>query len=222
MKLPSSSHYDTYRKTTWLHFDDEYPRESVMKGGICFPVRYRTDRGTNETEGYAVLGGQDLNTGNVYIYSQTSWLSIDNVLAVEGDPELPVNAIKYYGLSGWLNKAWTDYYCRSFYYNQPEELSRRFRLHITRSFTVDPKPYIIEVPNYNDDEIISTVGYWVKIKKVKIEEKSQLIKDLSNMMQDDKHVTPSVHALGCCLLAFDRFPWRKPYQKPVQEIILPS
>lgn len=219
MKLPTHNHYDSHRKTTWLYFDDDTARESIIRGGMCFPIAYRSLHGIN-TKGYAVVAGQDLADGKIYIYSQRPWVTIENILATEGDPKFPVNAVKYPGLSHWFNEVWKDYYCNRFYYAQPEELSRRFRLQISRSFMIGHRPYMIEVPICSTDDFMSVIWHWIKSEKIIIEDDSEIMKDLGELKVEDKDVPPSLHALGCCLLSYDRFPWRAPYKPPVQEVFV--
>jgi hypothetical protein len=221
MKFPTHKHFDSYRKTTWLYFDDEAPRESVIRGGVCFPMHYQTPGGV-ETGGYAVLAGQDLLTGMIHVYTQSPWVTVLDILAAADDPVLPLHAIKYRGISDWFNAAWKEYFGRTFYFTQPEELSRRFRLQISRSPMINPKPIIVEVPVYGPTDFMDSVWHGVKSEKLKIPQDSELFRDLGEMMQDDKVMRPSVHALGCCLLGYERFPWRKPFEKPVKEIFIPS
>lgn len=221
MILPIHKTYDDYRKTTWLYFDEGDPRESYIRGGICFPVHYRTSQGI-VNNGYAVIGGKDLITGIVWIYGQMSFVTVDDILATEGDPDYPVNAVKYPGLSHWLNKMWGDYFSQTFYYNQPEELSRRFILQIKRSFMIKPKPRIVEVPITNERDFLSSVWHWSKTEKIKIDKDSQLVKDMASMQEDDKNILPSVYALGCLLMGVERYPWRKPYEAPIQEVFIAS
>lgn len=219
MKLPTHRHFDIHRKTTWLYFDDEEPRESYMRGGICFPMKYKSPQGI-ENKGYAVIGGQNVKTGIVHIYEQMSWVTVDDILATDGDPEMPVNAVKYPGFSHWLNKVWNEYFSQTFYFNQSEELSRRFRLQILRSFMINPKPRIVEVPISDKLDFLSSIWLWVKTERIKIGLGTELLKNLDTLQKDDKTMYPSVYALGCCLLGLERFPWRKPYERPIQEVLV--
>ena len=153
MQKPIHRHFDTHRKTSRLYFDDTEPIECYMRGGICFPVKYvSNDRIHNN--GYAVLAGQDVKTNKIHVFEQMNWVTVDDILEIDN------KTIKYPGLSHWLNMAWNKYFCRTFYYNQSEEHSRRFRLQILRSKMIAPKPSIVEVPISGKnlkDELLSSL-----------------------------------------------------------------
>src|SRR4030042_1484287 len=155
-------------------------------------------------------------------HRKTVWLYFEDERPGEGDPNFPVNAVKYKGINVWFNEVFTKYCCTKYYFNQPEELSIRFRLEISRAFMIQPKPKFVECPLYNEDDIMSVVWHSIKSENIQVDKGSEIIKALEVMKDSDKDMVPAVYALGMCLLGFERFPWRKPFENPIQEIIIPS
>lgn len=213
MNKPTRRTYDKHRKTSWLFFDDAEPMEVYVKGGICFPEKYKTSEGI-KTNGYAVLGCQDIKTQKVYIFEQMSWVTIDDILEDES------NQIKWEGLSHWFNKCWTEYFGSNFYFCQEDELTKRYRIQISRSPMINPKPVMIETIAEKRENIIGNIWHWVMTERVRMQE-SELHAHLIMTKEDDTQFFPAVHALGCCLMAFERSPWREPKPKPLEEILIP-
>lgn len=214
MLKPNHRYFDNHRKTSWLYFDGESSRECYMRGGICFPFKYQSLKGI-ANHGYAVIAGQDLKTGIVHVFEQINWVTIDDILSKDIK-----NSIKHPGLSHWLNMAWNKYFIQAFYFNQPDELSRRFRLQILRSLMISPKPRFVEVFINNKDDLLSAIWHRIKTGRLEIEKDSEIANILKETMVEDKELFPQIHALGCCLLGFEQYPWRKPYEQPIQEILV--
>jgi len=220
MIKPAHRYFDNHRKTSWLYFDKGDPRECYMRGGICFPVKYKSLTGI-DNHGYAVMAGQDLKTGIIHVFEQVNWVTIDDILSKGTSQEsLPMNAIRYPGLSHWFNMCWNKYFMQTFYFNQPDELSRRFRLQIIRSPMINPKPRIVEMFINSKDDLLSGIWHRIKTGQLEIEKGSEIGDVLKDTMVEDKILFPQIHALGCCLLGFEQYPWRKPYEQPIQELLV--
>jgi len=220
MQKPIHRYFDTHRSTSWLYFEAGDPKECYMRGGICFPFKYESLKGI-DNHGYAVIAGQDFKTDIVHVFEQINWITIDDILSKGASQEsLPMNTIKYPGLSHWFNMGWNKYFIQTFYFNQPDELSRRFRLQIIRSKMINPKPRFVEIDINNKDDLLSGIWHRIKTGKLEIEKDSEIAEILKGTMIDDKEVFPQIHALGCCLLGFEQYPWRKPYEQPIQEILV--
>ena len=186
-----------------------------MRGGICFPVKYQSLKGI-DNHGYAVIAGQDLKTGIVHVFEQINWVTIEDIVA----KDIITRPVKYYGLSHWLNMAWNRYFTQTFYFSQPDELSRRFRLQVIRSAMINPKPRFMEIHINDRDELLSVIWHRIKTGLLEIEKDSELAKVLKEATDENKELFPQIHALGCCLLGMEQYPWRKPYEQPVQEILV--
>ncbi|MCK4716977.1 MAG: hypothetical protein KAT54_09245, partial [Candidatus Marinimicrobia bacterium] len=214
MEKPNYRYFDNHRKTSWLYFDKDESRECYMRGGICFPVKYQSLTGI-DNHGYAIIAGQDLKTGRVHVFEQMNWITTDDILAKMYDGKMPINAIKYPGLSHWLNMAWNKYFLQTFYFSQPDELSRRFRIQIIRSLMINPKPRFVDVSINNKDDLLSAIWHRIKTGQLEIEKDSEIGNILKETMVEDRELFPQIHALGCCLLGFEQYPWRKPYEQPI-------
>ena len=217
MLKPTSRYFDNHHKTSFLYFDDGSIRESYMRAGICFPVRYQTMTGAFGNHGFIIAAGQDVKTGKVHVYDGTPWVAIDDILDKD-------NRVEYPGLSHWLNKTWGELFLQTFYFHQPDEMSRRYRLQILRSQMVVPKPRIVELPPVDVADMLSAIWHFVKTGAIEIESGSDLAIALAPLGKNNPvggQLHPAVHALGCCLIEIERFPWRAPYEKPIIERLVP-
>jgi hypothetical protein len=188
--------------------------ECQMKGGICFPMFYEY-LGRTDIEGYALMAGLDIETGIVYVFEQTAWTVIDNILHPDG-------SLRLEGLSGWVNRGWLNYFARVFYFHQADELARRHRLQVLRSRMIEPKPNFVELPPTDAEDIIGVIWRFVKAGRLRRAGGTVLEDQLQLVKSGDRQVFPAVHALGCCLTAFELHPWRKPYERPIREVIVPA
>lgn len=206
--------FDSHRKTSMLFFKDEPAIECYIKAGICFPMTYDSGVGI-QNSGFAVMGAQDIRTKYIYVFEQMEWVTIDDIIAED-------NTIRYRGLSHFFNQIWTEYFGEAYYFNQPDELSRRFRLQILRSKMVNPKPRFVEVPIQSQDDLLNIIWYQTKKQGMEIDKTSKLATALTEMQKNDKNLWPATYALGCMLMAFERFPWREPSFQTIREVLVPS
>lgn len=214
MISPSVRHYNHPRKTSSLHFADYETLECHMRGGICWPMPFES-KGRIDVTGYALMCGLDVATGDVYVFEQTPWVVIDNILSPNGK-------IKYLGLSHWLNSVWTKYFADSYYYHQDYESSKRFILAVTRSKMIQPKPRFLDLPPLDAQDMIATIWRYLKAGQLKRQKGTELEARIESIKANDKVLPPEVHALGCALCGIDRNPWRAPVEKPVREILIPA
>lgn len=203
MRKPIERHYNEKNDTTVLFFSEtEEGNEYYVRGGICFPITFER-AGVRDVQGCALLGGQDVRTKIITIFEQIEFVTIDNII------DDKTQMIEYYGLGSWLNKAWARYYARKFFYNQPFETAKKYRLEIIRSKMINPKPYLISVPFIDDDEAHHVIWKQVKTKRIKMKEGSILHEQLGVVKGGDKQMLPAVYALACLLIGIERFPYRK-------------
>ena len=218
---PINKHYDPNRKTTTLFFDGRPSMECYMRGGICFPISFEDEQGMTDISGYAVLCGQDVYTKLIWVFEDISWVSIDNIVDQQS------NILRYHGLSHWLNKAWSEYFANVFFWQQPYHLVKRHRIQIIRSEMINPKPRFVEVPvttgnQYMTTDFISAI--WEKLKSktlmhgIKGEPETEIQRQLAKIKMGEKQMFPGVHALGVCIMGFNRYPWRAPTERPIQEV----
>jgi hypothetical protein len=208
VEKPINSLANARRRTSTLFFEEREPLEFFLRGGIAWPVI--VDRADNtDFEGFAILGGFNLETKKVEIFEQRSFMTIEHIL--KHDPHAKTQEIEYLGLGPWFNTIWNKYYASTFYYHQDTELNRRYRIEVIRSDWIKkPKPSFVEVPWLDDEEAQMTVWRYVRFNKLVFEKDSQLAKDLALVKPGEKVMKPSVHSLQCLLTGLDRFPYREP------------
>ena len=207
MEKPINALANIERRTTTLFFEEREPLEFYLRGGISWPQI--VDRGdASDFEGFALLGGLNLETQKVEIFEQRPFLTVEHVL--EQDPYSKTKKIEYHGLGPWFNKCWNKYYAKTFYYHQDTELNKRYLLEVLHSKWINPQPHFPKVPWLDDDEAQMTVWRYVRFKKLVIEKDTQLAKELAMVKPGEKVVKPSIHALQCLLTSLDRFPPRFP------------
>lgn len=207
MEKPINALANAKRRTSTLFFEDREPTEFYLRGGIAWPtIIDRAD--TTDFEGFAILGGYNLETQKVEIFEQRTFMTIEHVL--EQDPHTKAHKIEYHGLGPWLNRCWNKYYASTLYYHQDTELNKRYFIEVIRSDWIKPKPHFVAVPWLDDDEAQMTVWRYVKFKRLAIETGSQLAKELAMVQPGEKTTKPSVYSLQCLLTALDRFPFNPP------------
>jgi len=203
VKKPIERHYNEKNDTTVLFFTEaETGNEYYMRGGVCWPITVET-AGDKDVQGCALLGGQDIETKIITIFEQIDFLTIDNII----DDKTQI--IEYYGLGSWFNQGWAKYYAKKFFYNQPFEMAKKYRLEIIRSKMIMPNPQIISVPFVEDDEAYHMIWKMIKTKRIRIKKGSLLHEQIAMSKKGDKRMLPAVHSLACMLLGYERFPYRK-------------
>jgi len=208
LNKPSKSYPNFDKGTSTLVFkgEEDNPREFYMIGGICWPVQYELPDQPPDVLGYAILAGKDLETGIVYVFEQKDFVTIEHIFNEK-------QIVAYHGLAPWFNTIWARYYANRFYFNQSDEISRKYRLDVIRSEMITSRPQMIEVPMPDIKDALHTVWRYAKTKGVKIDADSLLGVHLP-LAKVDKHkrniASPPVHALACMLVGLDRFPYRKP------------
>jgi len=206
IERPQNCHFVERRETSILYFDKGRSVEYDVRGGMCFPFSFEPSPGHFDYAGYSVLAGMDVLSGKITIFEQRPWVVVENIIG-------PDNALQYRGVAEWLNRCWSKYFGRRFYYHQPHELKRKYILEIIRSDMVNPDPSFISVPWGSGDEAEALHVVWkaVKLKTVQIERDTRLAQDLLIQKEGKdrpKYIPPSIHALMCVLMAYERFPWR--------------
>jgi len=194
--------------TLYFDFDDEeliYPQaEFDIRGGICWPVTFRKD-GYVDSQGYIVVAGKNLKTGVITIFEQQQFLVVEPIINRE------TQVIDYPGISNFINNAFSNYYCRKYYWHQNYEFSKKWRLDILRSPAIGLKPQLIEVPWGEDQDAEHLI--WAKIKQrlLRHDQNAELYNQLQHIKQDDKkkQILPAVRALQCVLMGIERFPPRR-------------
>jgi len=202
MERPKKAHANIDRGTSTLYFEDEVQtREYYMVGGICWPFMYQVDDKPTDVMGYAIMAGQDIETRVVHIFEHREFVAVDHIFG-------PNNLILYHGIAPFFNQVWANYYARRFYFNQPDEMSKRYHLEVIRSPMIAPKPAIIEIPLPDPMSALSSVWQHIKTKTVQIP-RGTILAEHIKLNKTNKVILPAVQALACLLVGLDRFPYRR-------------
>lgn len=192
----------------YFEFDDNalfYPQADFeIRGGICWPITYRVD-GAIDSEGYAIVAGRNLNNGIITIFEQTGFMVTEPIINKRS------GAIDFPGLSNFINNAFANYFCNRYYWHQNFELSKRWRLEVSRSQMINPKPRLIEIPWGEDRDADHVIWSAFKQKKLRFDPDSKLKAQLEQIKKTDKSkdIYPAVRALQCALMGMQRFPLRR-------------
>ncbi len=200
IKKPINVEFNRVRQTSILSFRDGSDGEYRMRGGVCWPITIERG-GVSDVEGYILMSGQNVDTRKITVFEQKKFVVIDHILR-------PDRSIEYEGLSPWFNRCWSKYFARDFFWHQSKELTKNFRLEVTRSAMINPKPQFIEVPWSDDAETKHIVWRFTKTHKLEYDKGSQVHVELDLIKKGEKQTLASFHALTCMLAGIDRFPIR--------------
>jgi hypothetical protein len=192
MDKPRKATFNAKRETSTLYFKDfDDSREFYLRGAVTWPE--------GDADGFALLGGQNVKGNRVHIFEQIEFATADDIIR-DGQ-------IRYHGLSSWLNRCWSKYFGRLYFWSQPQDLHDRFRLQVYRSSSIQPKPSFIEAPLTSEEDSRSLVVDYIRTGRVAIEAGSELAKELEVSRHDDKVQLPAVRALGRLLAGLQRYPF---------------
>jgi len=198
---PKARLYNKDRRTTTLYWGREEQGEYYLRGGVCWPVSVETAGGI-DAQGYALLIGQDVSSKAYRVFKQCEFVTVDHILE-DG-------IITYPGVATWFNDCWSQYFARTFYWHQDDELTRSYRLDVWRSDTIVPKPSLVNVDWSDDGAALHLIWRLVKTRKLFFKEGSVLDRQLKGIKKGDKGMLPAVHALACALAGMVRHPFREP------------
>lgn len=200
MIRPTKAYPNLDKGTSTLVFGDQY-REFYVLGGICWPTQFKLLDKPPDIMGYAIVAGKDLETEAVHVFEQREFVTIEHIFNSK-------QMVQYEGLAPWFNTMWSRYYCNKYYFNQPDELSRKHHLDIIRSQTITCRPQIIDIPMPDGKDALHAIWRHVKLGKLTAEKDTPLAEHMGFAKYDEK-ATPPVHALACLLVGLDRHPYRK-------------
>ena len=192
MNKPRKATYNQKRETSTLYFKDfDDNREFYMRGGVCWPE--------GDSDGFAIMAGQQIGNDQIYVFEQIEFATIEDIRDKS-------QIIKYHGLASWLNRCWSKYFGRRYFWNQPQAIHDRFRLQVYRSGSIEPKPGFIEI-DLGKDEEHPLVADFVRAGRLVIGKDSELARQLEVARHDEKTELPAVRALGRLLAGLQRYPF---------------
>jgi len=189
-------------KTATLYYSDKENVKAYMYGGVCWPILVGPST-SRSVRGFVVLLAYDVLNDVHSVVDQQEFVTVDHFRDEN-------NMITHYGVGMFFNRAWKDYFAERFYYNQRADTHRRYKLEILRSYTVSPKPLLLNT-HWDDDEIADqSVIEKAQLRKLKWSKESLLDTAVEELIVDPDHSSPEWNALRCAVVGFDRYPWRKP------------
>ena len=206
MKPPTNINYNLEDRTSTLFFDDKPLGKYFLRGGICFPVMSHMNGGL-DIQGFAVMCGQEISTGTVYVFEQIGFITIDNILNIE------TSLIDHHGLAGWFNKMWGTYFADHYFWSQKDVVARKYRTEIHRSKMIKPMPYFQELDEMDNTQADIAIWRLVKLKLLKFDADSDVHQALARTKKDAtqqstlKIEDPAMHALRCAVSGLERYPY---------------
>jgi hypothetical protein len=137
----------------------------------------------------------------VHVFEERAFNTIDHVL---GDDR----RIEFEGVSTWLNRQWTTYYCDRYFWNQEFETNKRWLLQVIRSKMIKPKPQFIEIDWQDEGQALHTVMERAEFNQLRYRKDGGLFRAIEEWTADNGKILPAMHALMCCLVGIERYPWR--------------
>jgi len=95
------------------------------------------------------------------------------------------------------------------YWNQPNEQTKSYRLEIVRNPIIQPKPRLIRIKWSDDDDARMRIWRAVQTNKLRQERGQPLAEQIQTMQPGDKRNLPAAHALMCMLAGMERYPYRR-------------
>ena len=187
---------DFARDTVLLYFDDQPAREFFMRGSVAWPESTK-EIGFAIKEGFALVAGQDVRTKEVWIFEESTFITIDHVFN-RGE-------LMRRGLVQFFLRMWERYFCRTFYYAQDALLHRRFHLQCLESQMVQPKPEFIQVPYTGDKLGDNVLREYLARGRLKGNRETKLFEQIETANEYEEQLGP--HALRCLLAGFEHIPW---------------
>jgi len=188
------------RRTSTLEFAGGKQGEFYVRGAVCWPVRVQ-----DHSEGFILLGAQNVRDKKLYVFEQTPYRAIDHIMGHDRDG---CTVIQWKGISSWLNEMWKSYFCSHFYYDQGDAVHRLYKNQVTRSEMIKPKPTFRKVWT-KDDAGDSVMWGWLDAERLVIGEGSAVQHALQEYkVRPPGSVIPAVQALMCLLAGIERYPWR--------------
>ena len=203
MNKPRNATFDRNRETSTLFFRDyDDSSEFYLRGGVYWP--------SAESNGFVLLAGREVQTNMLWVFEEIEFQTIDDVIQ-DGQ-------IRFPGVSHFFNKAWAKYYAKLYFWDQPQDLHKRFSLQVYRSNSIEPKPGFIEISLTDKDEAQHIVFEHIRTGRLVLDKESELARQLESTRIDGDSLFPAVEACGRALAGLARFPFNRHSVEPAADI----
>ena len=199
---PTESYWIAADRTTRMFFAEEckFPDGIYyVLGGITFPMLVGS-----EIVGTAVVIGQYVDTGDIYVLNDQRFITVDPVVGAGG-------MVQYKGLSAWLNRVMSDYYLQQMFFRQDYESSRRCMDKIRHSNMLKTAPRFINVDWMQEENFKQMIPVHEAdaLQKLKYLSDSEIKKEMQQYNAENDAIYPALHALNCALHGLEKRPYRK-------------
>jgi len=192
---------DFKRETVRLFFEDIPSHDFHMRGAVTWPE--------GDNPGFCLIAGQEVESRVVWVFDEFQFVSIEHWFH-QGE-------LRERGLVEFLLRCWSDFFCRHFYYQQHEQINKRYLIQCLRSEMIQPKPAFSQVPYVDEDIADNVTREYINLLKMKINKGTLLADHLNTLDMGVEEQKVGVHALRCLLAGFEFSGWKDTYKE--QELI---
>jgi hypothetical protein len=181
-----------------VYEDQRHDGAYYVRGAIAWPV---LNEATGSATGFALVAAQRISTGRVYVFAETEFVCIDNVL--EG------GKIAVQGLAPWFNWAWAKLHCDTYHRSQNDDLNRDWVIQCMRSPMINPQPGFPHVLIGDVGDAVAVLYSWQARGALAMHPESLLVKQL-NLWEGAgrKAMLPGVLAVLALVAGIQRWPFR--------------
>jgi hypothetical protein len=185
-----------------LYFDHGPSVDHYVRGAIAW-----SEKGL---PGMAIVASQDPVSKKVWIYEDYEFRTIEPV-----DPGIyQIDPIYYDGLRIFLNRCRERYFCRYYFYRQPQEICREAISQIRKNEMIERDISFIELL-YRDTDIMDNILETYKAHmRLQFGKQSKLFQHVATK---DPERFQGYHAMRCLVAGYEYYPYRD-YTTPKQEI----
>lgn len=210
---PIAANYDHHRDASLLYFEHrEGPLPFYMRGSVCWPVLYK-----DSYVGCAYVAGYNLLDNSIYIFEELIFSSIDHVIDPNDNLYRP-------GLVHLLNRAWSLYYCNTFFVSAIDPQHLRYHRQIQGNVLVTPKPGFIKLKRFKDPTCAAIADEAVQKGTIQADARFQLRAQYEEYsgQPDMKDPGPAVRAFWYLIAGFVWLPYIHRKGRAFTDLSLPT
>jgi len=186
-----------------------------MRGAVVWP--FAVPKLQYQILGYALVAGFNVRSAKVTIFEAMPFFDVAHSIRKNKEG---MQAVAAEGLCAFTNRAWSTYYCDTYYYNDRKDTHKRNALKCSRMAEVEPKPHFIKLhwdeKAQADHELLSAIQ-----TRSLYHDDDILDDEIETYAPDCKEadVHPAVKAVRILLCGLAKYPFRKRDADVQSEII---
>lgn len=172
------------------------------RGGVCWPKMMARGFGGGEVEGFVCLLMEDPDAGIVYVSKERKFTVVEDVIRD--------NRIEREGICRWLDEAWKECGCDTYYCMTEAQTNLRYQLQALRSGFVVQKPQFVNLEFADCSQAEHCLFEWMSIGKLKYRKDGEVHKALRRHVvgRGMAEASPEVLALMAGVAGMERYPCR--------------